>query len=99
MYAGKWSDSDREGWHSHPDVAEALAFSPAPDGTWWMAYDDWFDNFDLLFISPVDMASFSPTPPECNTNWGATVLHPYGASPEELPREPDATQTDRCSFC
>ena len=46
-WKGAWSDSSST-WKRNPDVARDLDFKPAPDGLFWMAFDDFCHHFATL---------------------------------------------------
>merc|ERR1740133_473800 len=84
QYNGGWSDVDLGRWKRHPDVAKALNFMPAPDGTWWMDFESFASAFGSVSISESNMAKFDPPPAHCNTDWGATRYLPGGPLPTPL---------------
>lgn len=55
---GAWSDDSAE-WEENPGAASAVGFSKAPDGLFWMEFDDeraWAsDPRPLSLLSTMDM--------------------------------------------
>lgn len=43
-----WSDLDLA-WHYYPNVAKLLKQEVSNDGTFWMQYSDYFNQFDYVF--------------------------------------------------
>eukprot|EP01062_Namystynia_karyoxenos_P063111 TRINITY_DN55929_c0_g1_i1.p2 TRINITY_DN55929_c0_g1~~TRINITY_DN55929_c0_g1_i1.p2 ORF type:complete len:469 (+),score=151.93 TRINITY_DN55929_c0_g1_i1:63-1409(+) len=48
-WTGKWSD-DSEEWKKHPKVAQAVGFTAANDGLFWMEADDFFQMYDTIDV-------------------------------------------------
>jgi len=45
---GAWSDKSEE-WTKHPDIAKQLKVNDANDGLFWISFDDFVDNFSVLW--------------------------------------------------
>ena len=56
-WTGDWSDSSSK-WDQNPDVVvRAIGCAGDADGTFWMSWQDWTDNFTRITVCPKDMAS------------------------------------------
>lgn len=56
---GGWNGAfcdDSEEWDKHRNLREELKLvfkSKKSDGTWWMAYNDWYTHFNRFFVCKV----------------------------------------------
>ena len=48
-WRGDWGDASPL-WGRHPEVADAVGFSAAADGTFWIGFEQWADLFTTLSI-------------------------------------------------
>ncbi len=49
---GKFSDED-EAWDEHKGLKAALKYNFNPDGTWWMCWEDFYANFNKLYVCKI----------------------------------------------
>mmetsp|Transcript_3726 Transcript_3726/g.9609 ORF Transcript_3726/g.9609 Transcript_3726/m.9609 type:complete len:626 (-) Transcript_3726:135-2012(-) len=48
-WKGAWCDNDAM-WQKHPEVKRALRPTFGPDGVFWMAWEDFANNFDCVYV-------------------------------------------------
>lgn len=48
-WKGAFSDDDEE-WDKHRGLKEKLGYEFENDGTWWMSFEDWKNNYNILFV-------------------------------------------------
>jgi len=48
-WKGAFADHDQM-WNKYPELKEKLQYVFSPDGTWWMAYEDWVSVFNKLHV-------------------------------------------------
>lgn len=49
---GKWNKAfgpDDEAWETNKSLKEKLEYEVAPDGTFWMTFEDWLVNFNTMY--------------------------------------------------
>jgi calpain-15 len=66
---GKFSDTWGE-WGSYPELASAIGWSDAPDGKFWMCYDDFLANWTTVSVAAKEMDTIRGTN---NTTRGITM--------------------------
>lgn len=49
---GRYADED-EAWDDSKGLKEELNYEFGDDGTWWMRYDDWYANFNKLYVCKI----------------------------------------------
>jgi hypothetical protein len=55
---GDWSDGDAM-WDNEPDVAQALNYEEAEDGSFWMPIDDFVDQFGGVHVCKKSMKGYT----------------------------------------
>jgi hypothetical protein len=56
-WTGPFADED-EAWDDSKGLKEELNYQFEDDGTWWMKYDDWFTNYNRVYVCKVFPASW-----------------------------------------
>jgi len=51
-WTGRFADED-EAWDDAKGLKEELNYDFNPDGTWWMRYDDWYNNYNRVYVCKV----------------------------------------------
>jgi len=51
-WTGRYADED-EAWDDSKGLKEALNYVFEDDGTWWMRYDDWYANYNKVYICKI----------------------------------------------
>lgn len=79
---GKWNKAfspDDEAWETNKGLKEKLEYEVAPDGTFWMTFEDWLANFNTVYYCRLFPNSWSQY---CianswsgNTSGGGKYLH------------------------
>merc|ERR1712232_1522209 len=57
-WTGDWSDSSPL-WRQYPDVAEAVGFEDAVDGSFYMSFQDFVKYFNWMDVCPKTMSSWN----------------------------------------
>lgn len=52
---GAWADGD-DVWTEHPEVAEALEYEAKEDGTFWMPFENFCNQYNMVFVAKYNMA-------------------------------------------
>ena len=52
-WTGKFADED-EAWDDNKGLREKLNYTTFKnDGNWWMKYDDWFQNYNRVYVCKI----------------------------------------------
>ena len=51
-WTGRFADED-EAWDDAKGLKEELKYQFEDDGTWWMRYDDWYNNYNRVYVCKV----------------------------------------------
>jgi calpain len=56
-WTGRYADED-EAWDDSKGLKEELNYKFEDDGTWWMRYDDWYMNYNKVYICKIFPATW-----------------------------------------
>lgn len=56
-WTGRYADED-EAWDDSKGLKEELNYAFEDDGTWWMRYDDWFSNYNQVYVCKIFPAAW-----------------------------------------
>jgi len=74
-WTGRYADED-EAWDDSKGLKEELNYQFEDDGTWWMRFDDWYNNYNRVYICKVFPATWQQF--SITSEWeGNTAGGPY----------------------
>ena len=74
-WTGRYADED-EAWDDSKGLKDALNYVFEDDGTWWMRYDDWYDNLNKVYVCKIFPATWQQY--SISSQWeGNTAGGPY----------------------
>ena len=57
-WTGKFADED-EAWDEHKTLRDRLNYVFKNDGNWWMAWEDWKNNFNRVYVCKLFPSNWS----------------------------------------
>lgn len=74
-WTGRYADED-EAWDDSKGLKDELNYQFEDDGTWWMRYDDWYHNYNRVYVCKVFPATWQQF--SITNKWeGNTAGGPY----------------------